>query len=219
MSIPTADLSGVNPGYYPSLEELLWEWIATIQKTFRVMGTGDAPWWYNERTSLALLAGAIWRAGGVALQEHDIERKKPEKSSGSKHGRCDLYFAVDRRHFIAEAKQLWLPLRAQDPRGKIKEKLTEAIKAVRSSGDEGYERLAILFISPHAPESVLGARECSSNEIDRLISDFVDKSLDTYTKTARAWAFPQATRKLSDQDRKNPRIYPGAAVLIQGVKE
>jgi hypothetical protein len=52
-------------GPLPFLEDLLWEWV-TIQERFLRLSNGtDALWWYNERTSLGALAGAVWRAGGV----------------------------------------------------------------------------------------------------------------------------------------------------------
>lgn len=63
----------------------------------------DSLYWYNERTNVGCLAGAIWKIGGYALEEYSATKGKDEK-----YGRIDLYFSVDKTEYVIEAKQKWL---------------------------------------------------------------------------------------------------------------
>jgi hypothetical protein len=36
---------------------------------------GDLPWWYNERASISVLAGAAWGTGGLAFEEYSEDKK------------------------------------------------------------------------------------------------------------------------------------------------
>src|SRR5262245_34034370 len=56
-------------GALRSFEDLLWEWTSVIERVVRVWYQDDVPWWYNERASLSLFAGAIWKVGGIAFEE------------------------------------------------------------------------------------------------------------------------------------------------------
>src|SRR5689334_19566240 len=64
---------------------------------------GDAPWWYNERASLSLLAGAVWLCGGTAFEEYAADKKHLGKRIRYR-GRSDIYFFLGGKHYMAEAK-------------------------------------------------------------------------------------------------------------------
>jgi hypothetical protein len=52
------------------LEELLWEWISVVERTVRRWpDDDDAAWMYNERASISIFGGAVWRMGGVVFEE------------------------------------------------------------------------------------------------------------------------------------------------------
>jgi hypothetical protein len=55
----------------------------------------DVPWWYNERASLSLFAGAVWGCHGWVFEEFGIWRKIASKR-GVKYtsGRRDIEFEV-----------------------------------------------------------------------------------------------------------------------------
>lgn len=63
----------------------------------------DSLFWYNERSNVGALSGAIWKLGGYALEEYVA--KKGEKQQ---KGRIDLYFCIGDYECIVEAKQEWL---------------------------------------------------------------------------------------------------------------
>jgi hypothetical protein len=64
---------------------------------------GDVPWRYTERSTLAYFVGAIWRAGGFAVQEHWIH-KLNSNTHASYFGLGDLWFELNGREFDVEAK-------------------------------------------------------------------------------------------------------------------
>lgn len=57
------------------LEGLFKEWTIVIEDFCNHLGDKDAPYWYNERTTVGTLAGAIWRAKGLALEEYGDTKK------------------------------------------------------------------------------------------------------------------------------------------------
>jgi hypothetical protein len=80
---------------------------------------GDVPWWYNERASLSVLSGAVWRSGGEAFEEYSDYKRGISRRTGrfSKEyaGRIDFYFNVNDREFKGEAKFCWLGCRYWKP--------------------------------------------------------------------------------------------------------
>ncbi|WP_417333980.1 hypothetical protein [Halarcobacter sp.] len=114
----------------------------------------DCAYWYNERASLSILAGAIWRRGGVCLEEYcSIKAKLDDKTIESKerHGRTDLYFYLGDEEYIVEAKYIMGKNITEE---KIHTKLKEAIKDCNNSlyheksENHGLKGMAIVFIVP-----------------------------------------------------------------------
>jgi len=67
----------------------------------------DAPYWYNERANVSFLAGAIWRCGGMCLEEYASDKTwEKEKYPG----RTDIWFYLDGKEYIAEAKFGWIKI-------------------------------------------------------------------------------------------------------------
>jgi hypothetical protein len=69
----------------------------------------DVPYGYNERATLSILAGAIWRnhPSNLVLEEFSMEKSW---SKASYKGRQDIWFRVSKRECFGEAKQQWIPL-------------------------------------------------------------------------------------------------------------
>lgn len=92
------------------LEILLSAWIKAILR-YTTANEYDNPWWYNERASLSVLAGAAWTLKNWhALEEFSTKKRhrtlEPGIDSGSlRHGRCDLYVQSPSSNFAIEAKQ------------------------------------------------------------------------------------------------------------------
>jgi hypothetical protein len=61
----------------------------------------DALYWYNERTNVGALAGAIWQQNGMALEEYGAKKGNPESKW---QGRVDLFFTIGKINVISECK-------------------------------------------------------------------------------------------------------------------
>lgn len=60
----------------------------------------DLPYWYNERVDVGFLASAIWRSGGVVLEEYSTRRVEGRKTFP---GRADIWWMTrDGRSVAAE---------------------------------------------------------------------------------------------------------------------
>lgn len=206
--------SGVHPGHLPTLEETLWEWTIAQERSCRLWGWEDAPWWYGERASISILAGAIWRSGGIALEEYSVRKSNPDNASKkSKHyaGRNDLYFKIGKTDFILEAKQFWPNLRSKDLATGLNDALNKAKDDVHSMDADGAKRLAAVFIAGRIPEK-------NMDEDEELEEKLID-AINSFSGAARAWIFPDQEythRFLAGKPTR--RWYPGAAIVIQEAK-
>jgi hypothetical protein len=74
----------------------------------------DIPYSYNERATLSILAGAIWRSSNknIVFEEYVVKKEK-EKESIKYKGRRDIWFRIHDKvkdkiiEFRGEAKQKW----------------------------------------------------------------------------------------------------------------
>lgn len=202
---------GVLPGGLHALEETLWEWTFALERSCRLWDWKDAPWWYGERASLSVLAGAIWKSGGVALEEYAVERRKGVRRGrqGRSMGRNDLYFNLGRSDFVLEAKVLWINMRSEGALSNLGETLNRAKADVRSVKDTyGARRLAAVFVSPSIAERHI-------HKMDESIERLLD-ALKKEEHCARSWSFfdKQRTRRLVTEDPTRTR-YPGSVLVIQ----
>jgi hypothetical protein len=120
-------ICGVRAGRLSVLEETLWEWTIAQERSSRLWGWDDVPWWYGERASLSVLAGAIWRTGGIALEEYTVDKshRRDDGQKGLMQGRNDLYFRIGRSDFVLEAKAVWPTLRSIEPLKGLREQSSE----------------------------------------------------------------------------------------------
>jgi hypothetical protein len=183
-------------------ERIAQEWISSK----------DVPWWYNERASLSVFAGAVWNSGAFSFEEFSDEKRKISKRSLKFHraysGRVDLYFNIRKRDFIAEAKICWPRCgRLSSGRQKmIEEGLIHACHDIRISKPNGQRRLGVLFVSPRWKTNL---KHDMNDRIDQWISRICEIDCD-----AVAWIFPADSRKIHAYDY----FYPGTAVLIKEVR-
>ena len=64
---------------------------------------GDNAYFYNERASLSILAAAIWKSNGIAIEEYtSVKRHNNENFKG----RVDLWFQIEDYYCLVESKQL-----------------------------------------------------------------------------------------------------------------
>ncbi len=169
------------------------------------------PWWFNERASMSILAGAIWKVGGVAFEEFSDEKSFVKKYGRRKkyRGRTDLSFSHGRHKFVAEAKICFvdaLPKR-YDPRKKILESLQEASQDVSKVRPYGAQRVGIVFVSPRFPI-------CSETQLGGYIKDWINV-LRKIPYSAAAWTFPAGARTTSQWNKW--RMFPGTAIVVKKV--
>ncbi len=193
------------------LRAVLSAWCGLNERIAKEWGI-DVPWWYNERASLSIFAGAISSTGHFAFEEFSNEKRKvsPKAAKGhlSYNGRVDLYFCVRRKDFMAEAKMCWPRCGRLHPtrQRRIEESLALACKDIAISAPHGQRRLGMVFVAPRWRRSL-------KREIDARIEAWISKIAGVKCD-AVAWIFPKATRTTHSSDF----LYPGVAVLIKEVK-
>jgi len=172
----------------------------------------DFPWWYNERASLSLFAGAIWRAGGHCFEEYSDTkrefRRRTHRLGNPYAGRIDLYFSWHGIDFIAEAKDTWSGFTHgnESAHDRLARGLRRARQDIRQSQADGQRRLAILFARPYF-------KKRAEEGIDELLKTWVANLADLDT-TSYAWVFPRCVRHTYADDGN---CYPGEAILIREV--
>jgi len=191
----------------PQLADLgpvLKEWTRIIGEYCAVM-EDDVPYWHNERADVSILAGAVWRRGGICLEE-PATRKARGRSK--RPGRADLLFALDGRYYVGEAKRTGATLGSCEAVQRVQNCLESACQDVRRyQEDADVLRLGIAFVVPHLVESRVDC--CAS-----LVKGFLD-SLSDIAMDFAAWTFPKIEPAVHTWKRY---LHPGVVLLgkIQG---
>jgi hypothetical protein len=187
--------------------KVLHEWIRVIETYGKASSWGDVPWWYNERASLSLFAAAIWKSGGIALEEFSTLKGKKKK-----HwiGRGDLYAKLGRNEYMIEAKQQWSSLSARSVKTKVKlvNSLFDARHAAGHTKSYGAKRLGLVFAIPYLP-----VRE--KKDIDERIDSWL-RLVKLIEGVSVSWIFPKEAR---DRFRHKGYLYPGVALLIRPLRQ
>ncbi len=201
--MPTT-IKGVDCRSLGFLKGVLRQWVATNIRFVREWNhNDDLPWWYNERASLSVLAGAVWQKGGLAFEEFMTDKRKKRRSTYS--GRCDLYLKIRQHEFIAEAKQCW-SVAAQitdKTTACIEQRLRDACMDIRKCPAYGQRKLGVLFA---------GIAKSEKTGVDQYVEQWV-AALKRVDYSCCAWVFPQRSRGASF----NSVFYPGLALLIREV--
>jgi hypothetical protein len=185
------------------LRPALERWIA-INRKLSHEWSPDTPWWYNERASLSILAGAIWQENGTAFEEFSWTKTRSGKLG---HGRVDLEFSLGVYGYRAEAKLRFLRVSQGFAHiGRLNDQLAEATADIRCCAAEKWiRRLGVLFVAPSIPES----REGDLHAVVKKLGHLADRiNCDAY-----ALAFPV----LPHLPRYENRCYPGAMVFLKEV--
>lgn len=195
----------IGPRKLRVLEDLLWEWVAIQERSIRMWKGADALWWYNERVSVGGFAGAVWRSGGIVLEEYSTDKLGDDgatpKTAKTVIGRGDMDFLLGGKQYTIEAKQCW-------PRVKIK-KVKDALEQAESDLKRCKSipkriRLAVVF----------AALSLSGRSTESDIKEWIRQARDL-KDCARAWVFPDLGRELIFAETK--RYYPGAGVFVKQV--
>lgn len=192
------------------IRDVLERWVKLNAEIARAWGVGDAPWYYGERGSVSVLAGAAWRLDGNAFMDFaEQKRRRGGRGRATARGYADLYMEVETRRYIAEAKQVWFSLGERaDALGHLEEGLAEAeLEAQRLDQDEwGTVRLGLVFGVPHVPAGMQEEGEAAWNRrVDEVLEDARQKLEWSFL----AWAFPRLSREVLDDGL----LYPGVFLV------
>ncbi|MBU0634458.1 MAG: hypothetical protein KKB82_03250 [Candidatus Omnitrophica bacterium] len=184
------------------LSKTLKIWIRNI-KQFSKDFENDALYWYNERASLSVFAGAVWLSGGYALEEFSATKG----SLGEEwKGRKDLWFCLNQQEYIVEAKFKYQSFSPQAKIfDKIKQTLNEACSDAKKSVEKDNISLGLCFIAPYLPKS-------KEKDMESLIES-LKKELLKIDYDFLAWIFPEVSGRLSYPKNNIPIFYPGGVVL------
>lgn len=194
-------------------EKLLREWRRLIQD-YHSETKNDGLHVSNERASVSVFAGAVWKCGGWALEEWMGSKKDA-------WGRIDLWFRVSSIDYIAEAKQSWPSLiKSEEVNIEKVSKTLEAaeedarkVQALEKSDYKGYRFIALAFASPWV-EIEDDKEKVEEDQIQSFISAMKQRKCKS-RYDFMAYTFPEDMRSFCPGDG---RIYPGAALLGKFVK-
>lgn len=204
---------GMSVGNLKSLRPVFERWQILneeLRRNWRDKGENDAPWWYSERASLSVFAGAVWLCNGGVLEEFGA-RKTERERSGKKiryTGRCDLWFRYEANEFMAEAKQRWLNLSSsvQENIERISYSLDEASGDCRCGPRFSGKRLAMVFASPRLALS-------KQDSLEESLKDFL-QACQKVRGADIVWTFPSgAGMAVSESDM----LYPGIVLFVRAL--
>lgn len=138
---------------FNKIRPIIEEWLKVNRDFIEQFDGNDNLYWYNERSTISSLAGAVWRCGGFAQEEYSSEKGG---ESNKRMGRVDLFFRFNSLDVVCEAKQLWIYLpekNKKDMGERLTKSLDNAVKDVEdtiASVDYHDFGLAIAFVVPHS---------------------------------------------------------------------
>jgi hypothetical protein len=171
---------------FKSWEQPLSAWFSLLDEYAHVYRNKDAGYWYNERATLSSFVGALWRAGAVALEEYRCSR---HFGGQPVTGRADLWFLLDGREYVVEAKQSW-PARPRTLLARAEVLFDSATAQLHADLDGGSSRVALLFVVPRL------TRQPDDGEFAK---EWIQAASQIKTDV-RAWHFPTTTRTLKSQE-------------------
>jgi hypothetical protein len=203
-------------GPLPELAPLLREWIRANAVYVEQCEDTDAPWWFNERAALSVVAAAAWLAGGIALEEYAAPKARTgaqQRFSGERT-RCDLFVSFRKKgraggnhNFITEAKIIWPELDSPKLAQLVDQGIDKVRRDARRTLNDGYSRrLGILLVSPCLTR--VGMDDWREHAL-RFVK--VLKALDG---VAVAWFF--AKQPLLWRGKRE--YYPGSALVISPLR-
>lgn len=189
-------------------EVIIEEWLLAVERYCRIMKGDDAPYWYNERSNIGVLAGAAWRCGRIALEEFQYEKGYRNKPKWL--GRADLLLASENYDDLVEAKFKWLSLKSRNGISNVVQDVINnaVIDAKKTEGIGHSDKVIGIAFCP------VYAKKKDINEIDDLIEDALE-DLRYSDHHAIAWCFPKETRR-NVSEKGN--ILPGVFMIIKNAK-
>jgi hypothetical protein len=172
---------------YKHWKKIVPAWAALHSKFART--TGDAAYWYTERSNVGILAQAAWASGYVALEEYQVTKKSNAGEKEDWNGRCDLWITDEEFGEIIEAKQKYIHLASSRTTSVVNGHLGAARKDVRNTlSDSGDNGTALVFFPVYVPVASTDPLDFPAL-IDEMINSFKASDAEFI-----AWCFPEETR-------------------------
>ena len=209
---------GVKSNGRTEFDDILWEWCGIHERYGRLSNWNDVGWWYNERASVSLLAGAAGRAGAITLEEYFTDPAQTGRRSRKyKYVRQDLYLRIGQSEFVGEAKQLWMRLPSEPSRlqRKVRSSIDEAMNDAKAKDAFGATRIGVVFAVPYL-------KPCSGKECDDAVHAWYEE-IRKIPRSAMAWVLPVEARMFPRSTRLEARwkreLYPGCAIFIARARD
>jgi hypothetical protein len=186
---------------------IMEEWMLSIERYTRIMGGDDAPYYYNERANVSVLAGAAWRSGWVALEEFQSE--KGYRNKAKTNGRTDLYFANESDEELIEAKFQWICLGSDNLERMVRETMelaTSDAKRTRANSTD-VKAIGVGFFPVYKKDSKIEDRD---ELIEQTIIEFGEQDYH-----AMGWCFPPEMRDHVSETKGN--LLPGVIMLAKNI--
>lgn len=199
------------------LRPVLQEWIHVVAAySASYKNEGDVCYWYNERTSVGMLAAAAWRQEWVALEEFTTRKAHKESKGTDASGRCDLKISNSSASYAIEAKQAWQPIgsRVKDPWRYVNQQRIKATEDARNLfKDQGSHRLGVVFATPRLKVSDAQKGEDQFETTTTLINEWLSGLQQLKNVEGYAYIFPARNRRQVGHDDRY--IWPGTLMLLK----
>jgi hypothetical protein len=200
------------------LRPVLKAWVEAVLRYCRIQGFEDAPWYFNERANISLLAGAAWTLKNwAALEEFSTKKRGRQEDQKDRNGRCDLYLCSRNHHFAFEAKLAWQTIGGADDRSGVHRELKRAWDdAGELDIEEGDSRIAATFVVPrltkvNAMLPVAEVRQIVEDWIESRPFDFKGRRMSP-TPDALAYVFPGKFEGFVGA--RNGHLFPGVVLAL-----
>jgi hypothetical protein len=192
------------------LYPVLRKWIK-INMQFAELEKGAGPWGDTERSSIGILAGAIWKSNNYCFEEYHYEKRNSKINGklgkGKYKGRIDIWFKANNKEYIGEAKRCY-PDASHKKANKMCYKINQIMSKACSDVNKIYankaikRKIAILFVNPFF----------TIGQSNLTVKEFVHKITNEIECDAMAWVFPKIARETNVFNKKR---FPGTAIIIK----
>lgn len=197
-------------------EPLIEEWILSIERYSRLTN-GDAPYLYNERANVGVLAGAAWRCGRIALEEFQSEKsgESLNEQTGKvayteRKGRCDLWICDEQSdEEVIEAKFKWVNMLSSKKGDLAEICLRDAVGNARTTrGREKIRSIGTAFLPVYANSKKIK----DTKVLETKIADTIQMAQGLKADLV-AWCFPKRLREYVGEEFGN--YLPGVILLAK----
>lgn len=172
----------------------------------------DIVYRHYEQSQVSVFAEAVWRTGGVAIQEYGGVRR------GDKRGKIDLYFSNWNVGFECEVKIVW-PTRSIRRttawQGQIDDTFDRAVLHAHGINSRSDRKLGMCFVCPRIRIPKHAHNKEWLEQVLPFTNEVFEYCYNEIDYKAIAWLFPPKDRKLIGYSRDGTRFfYPGCVLLI-----